>query len=196
MTVVLGVPPAAAGEPVPPSAADWRVEYPCDRYLTQRAGQTVSSVWRYHIDAAERPDRATALTLSAGKSPRSKCETTVGGWGGGGYDGGHLIASTLEGVSRRINLVPMRKKINIGIYKVFENGAKKSIDPKDAAKDQTFYQSEVAYPDAKSVVPSSFTVSMIPKKKGGTGSEIKLVIPNEDISKQKESALKRSSTTG
>ncbi|MGK5546684.1 DNA/RNA non-specific endonuclease [Streptomyces sp. URMC 127] len=185
--------PPAAAAPVSPSGAAVWVDYPCEQYLTAWAGKTVRSTWSFHIDAAGRPDRATAASLTAGTSPRTKCETTVGGWGGTGSDGGHLIASTLKGVSKRINLVPMRKKINIGIYKMFENGAKKCLAVKDMKV--LNYTSQVTYPDAKTVVPASMTVSMLPKK-GGSGTEIKLVIPNEDISVQKETALKKKLNDG
>ncbi|MFF3277165.1 DNA/RNA non-specific endonuclease [Streptomyces chrestomyceticus] len=186
------MPPSAAAPAASADAAP-RVDYPCTQYLTQWANKTVRSTWSFHLDAAGRPARATTLNLSAGTSPRTTCETTVGRWGGSGSDGGHLIASTLKGVSKRINLVPMRKKINIGIYKMFENGAKKCLK---AGKNQTRYESTVTYPDARDVVPKTLTLSMIPKAKGGSGTEIKLVIPNEDITKRKENALKKQLNTG
>ncbi|KPC78297.1 hypothetical protein ADL27_48480 [Streptomyces sp. NRRL F-6602] len=183
----------AAAPPVPGTAAPG-TDYPCTQYLTAWAGKTVRSTWTFHIDAKGRPQQAKAVNLSAGNSPRSKCEGTVGSWGGKGSDGGHLIAATLKGVSKRINLVPQRHKINNGIYKWFENGAKHCLSVKDMKV--TNYTSTVHYPNATTVVPSSFTVSMLPSKKGMKNTEISLDIPNEDISVQKESGLKRRLNNG
>ncbi|MBB5123174.1 hypothetical protein FHS36_006653 [Streptomyces eurocidicus] len=49
-----------------PAGAGVRVDHPCEQYLTQWKGQTVRSTWSFHIDAAGRPDRATAANLTAG----------------------------------------------------------------------------------------------------------------------------------
>ncbi|WP_189308765.1 DNA/RNA non-specific endonuclease [Streptomyces albospinus] len=187
MTTLLAVPAATAA----PSAG---ADYPCDPYLKAWAGKTVVSRWKFHIDGAGRPDRATADSLSAGNSPRSQCETTVGGWGGGGYDGGHLIASTLKGVSKRINLVPMKASINRGIYKKTENAAKKCLSTL-GKKDKLSYNVTVAYPDTKSVVPRDMTVAMTVKKRKGK-KDVKLTIPNQDITPQKETALKKQLNAG
>ncbi|MEU7599018.1 DNA/RNA non-specific endonuclease [Streptomyces sp. NPDC039022] len=186
---------AAAATPAAAEVATPRAEIPCVQYLTDLAGQRVQSVWTFDIDAKGRPQKATALKLTEGQKPRTPCETTVGGWGGEGFDGGHLIAASLNGVSKRVNLVPMKRSINVGIYKDFENGAKACLK---AGKNATAYKSEVNYPDVTSVVPSSFTVSMIPKAKGapGAGTEIRLVIPNEDISTQKKTALRKKLNDG
>ncbi|WP_414166938.1 DNA/RNA non-specific endonuclease [Streptoverticillium reticulum] len=189
---VLATPAAAAT--TAPSAAGAAADYPCVQYLTAFQGQTVRATWTYHIDAQGRPEWARAGTLSAGTSPRTKCETTVGNMGGTGYDGGHLIASTLKGVSKRINLVPMRHSVNIGIYKMFENGAKKCL--KAPGMQVTNYSAVAHYPAGPSVVPDSFTVSMLPRKKGAVNSTIKLDIPNKDLSPQKAAGLKRVLNTG
>ncbi|PJN35531.1 hypothetical protein CG747_38550 [Streptomyces sp. CB02959] len=53
----------------------------------------------------------------------------------------------------------------------------------------------VGYGDPKSVVPRDMTVAMTVKK--GTGKkDIKLTIPNQDITPQKEAALKKQLNTG
>ncbi|MFK0296478.1 DNA/RNA non-specific endonuclease [Streptomyces sp. NPDC090442] len=187
VTTLLSVPAATAAPSV-------KADYPCERYLKAWAGKTVVSRWKFHIDANGRPDRAIADSLSAGTSPRSQCETTVGGWGGGGYDGGHLIASTLKGVSKRINLVPMKASINRGIYKKVEGAAKKCLSTL-GKKDKISYNVSVGYPDPKSVVPRDMTVAMTVKK--GTGKkDFKLTIPNQNISPQKEAALKKQLNNG
>ncbi|MGW1194593.1 DNA/RNA non-specific endonuclease [Streptomyces sp. NPDC002536] len=189
---VLATPAVAAT--TAPSAAGAAADYPCDPYLTAFRGQTVRATWTYHIDAQGRPEWARAGILSARTSPRTTCETTVGNMGGKGYDGGHLIASTLKGVSKRINLVPMRHSVNIGIYKMFENGAKKCL--KTPGTQVTNYTALARYPAGPSVVPDSFTISMLPKKNGVANTTIKLDIPNKDLAPQKVAGLKRVLNTG
>ncbi len=201
---VLAAPAAAAAPAAPtgptapaaqlPSTAGLRADYPCDPYLTAYRGQTVRSTWTFHIDAQGRPEGARAGILSAGKSPRTACETTVGNMGGKGYDGGHLIASSLKGVSKRINLVPLRHSVNIGIYKMFENGAKKCL--KVPGMQVTNYSALARYPAGPSVIPDSVTVSMLPRKKGTVNTQITLDIPNKDLSPQKAAALKRALNAG
>ncbi|PNE38166.1 hypothetical protein AOB60_29140 [Streptomyces noursei] len=118
----------------------------------------------------------------------------MGGWGGGGYDGGHLIASTLKGVSKRINLVPMKASINRGIYKKTENAAKKCLSTLGRT-DKLSYNVTVGYGDPKPVVPRDMTVATTVKKGKGK-KDIKLTIPNQDITLQKEAALKKQLNTG
>ncbi|QHC22864.1 hypothetical protein [Streptomyces sp. GS7] len=69
------------------------------------------------------------------------------------------------------------------------NAAKKRLSPLDK-KDKPSYNVTVAYGDPKSVVPRDMTVAMTVKK------EIKLTIPNQDSTPQKETALKRQLNNG
>ncbi|KEF04840.1 hypothetical protein ADK47_16420 [Streptomyces rimosus subsp. rimosus] len=195
--VAVAVPASAAAAAVPAAteAAEPRAAIPCEMYLTDLKNQDVKSTWTFHVDAHGRPERATAKKLTVGDSPRDqKCETKVGNWGGSGFDGGHLIAATLKGVSKRVNLVPMERSINRGIYKSFETGAKNCIK---AGKNETAYKSVVQYPNDTSVVPNKFTVSMVPKARGGSrGPEIRLEIPNAELTPKKKKELKNTLNEG
>lgn len=56
---------------------------------------TYTAIYRdYTTDAIGQPLTAGAPKLSQKTSPRSPCETTVGGRWPAGYQGGHLIAAT------------------------------------------------------------------------------------------------------
>ncbi|MGK5554748.1 DNA/RNA non-specific endonuclease [Actinomadura kijaniata] len=128
------------------------------QYLTPNTAYT--AIHRtYRTDAIGRPRRASVTTLSQRTSPRSLCETTVGGWGPPGYQGGHLIAATLRGVSERYNLVPMQgNQINQGLMKAIENGAKRCLTRAVV----TGYTVTLTYPTGTSVVPARIQVDMLP----------------------------------
>ncbi len=113
-------------------------------------------------------------------SPRDKtCETTVGGWGGAGWQGGHLIASTFWGASMRYNLVPMQgTQVNQGLMKRVENGTRPCLKNKKNGDKVTDYLIRVQYPDNTTVVPDRIYVSMSPTI-SGTTREFKFNFPNK-----------------
>lgn len=160
LLVLLPTAPAIAATSAPQAPTARR--YPivdCVPYLP--ADTIYNAIFRdYQTDGLGRPDLATAANLTRGNSPRTPCETTVGGWGPPGYQGGHLIAATLRGVSQRYNLVPMQgTQINQGLMKAIENGAKKCLDVAAV----TNYTVSLHYPVGPSVVPDRITVSMTPQ---------------------------------
>ncbi|MBO8186438.1 hypothetical protein [Streptomyces spirodelae] len=94
--------------PHPAHASPGDEKFPRGKYLTAHAaipsgprGPSTTST------SKGRRGQAKAINPAEGISPRTKCETLVGGWGGRGSDGGHLIAATLKGVSQRFSLVPL-----------------------------------------------------------------------------------------
>ncbi|WP_312874901.1 DNA/RNA non-specific endonuclease [Actinomadura litoris] len=133
----------------------------------------------FRTDARGRPKTATAKPLAAGAGhPDPQCRADVGHFGGTGYDGGHLIAQTLRGPTRRHNLVPQWHTINRGIYHSFENAAKKCL-----AKGQVqVYTATVFYPrSGDSVIPDHFKTSMTVKAPNFHAKKITLKnIPNSN----------------
>ncbi|WP_084000320.1 DNA/RNA non-specific endonuclease [Actinomadura kijaniata] len=150
--------PAGASARAPEGWALRYPQVPCVQYLTPNTAYT--AIHRtYRTDAIGRPRRASVNTLSQRTSPRSPCEPTVGAWGPPGYQGGHLIAATLRGVSERYNLVPMQgNQINQGLMKAIENGAKRCLTRAAV----TGYTITLTYPAGTSVVPARIQVDMLP----------------------------------
>jgi hypothetical protein len=85
----------------------------------------------YSVDAVGRAGTAVAQYTDGHipTAPRSGCQTTVGTWGAppqgqqppiGGYEGGHVIASSLGGTYRRYNLTPQAFQINRSTFKKVE----------------------------------------------------------------------------
>ncbi|NUP82228.1 MAG: hypothetical protein HOV96_32280 [Nonomuraea sp.] len=133
----------------------------------------------YATDGAGRPSQAVAAKLTEKTAARSECEATVGNWGGrGDWQGGHLIASSFDGVSKRYNLVPMRgRQINQGLMLRVENGARACLEKGSVAG----YRVQVHYPDGTTIVPDRVHVSMSATV-SGVSRQVTLAFPNESLS--------------
>lgn len=126
---------------------------PCDKHIAPNHAYRDSG-FVYTTDGDGRPIGATGRVTHAHR-PRTNCEKTVGQWGGPNYQGSHLIASTLNGISRRYNLVPATREVNQQLMKAFENAAKKCLD----AGNVVIYTVAVGYTDPD-VIPENFTMMM------------------------------------
>jgi hypothetical protein len=98
-----------------------------------------------------RPQIAIAKKLSLGNGQRSDCEKTVDRMGGIGYDGGHMIAASFKGTSKRFNLVPVATQVNRSIMKTFENAARGCMRNGHKLED---YITTVDCPNARTVIPN------------------------------------------
>ncbi|MCK2219415.1 DNA/RNA non-specific endonuclease [Actinomadura sp. ATCC 31491] len=151
---------------------------PCERYLqpghTYRAGPGT-----FTTDGQGRPQEAVAKTLTQAKGERTGCESTVGNWAGSGdWNGGHLIAASFGGVSRRYNLVPMRgRQINQGLMKRVEDGARACLDGRGAV---TGYRVRLHYPDARNIVPDGIAMSLTPSV-SGRSRQLGFTLPNKTL---------------
>lgn len=134
--------------------------------------------YAYTTDGAGRPSQALAQKLIDRTAPRSECEATVGDWGGrGDWQGGHLIASSFGGVSKRYNLVPMRgRQVNQGLMSRVENGARACLDEGSVAG----YRVQVHYPDGTTIVPDRVHVSLSATV-SGRARQVTLAFPNESL---------------
>ncbi|MEV0387784.1 DNA/RNA non-specific endonuclease [Nonomuraea sp. NPDC050643] len=147
---------------------------PCDRTL--QPGHTYQAHHHvYTTDSAGRPSDALAKTLTGKDADRGACEGTVGDWGGrGDWQGGHLIAASFDGVSRRYNLVPMRgRQINQGLMKRVENGARACLEGDGTVAD---YRVRLRYPDRTALAPDQITITMSPE-----AARISLTLPNRTM---------------
>jgi hypothetical protein len=150
----------------------------CERLLqpdhTYRANQHT-----FTTDHLGRPIDALAKTLTAKAAQRGECESTVGNWGGrGDWQGGHLIAASFNGVSRRYNLVPMRgRQINQGLMKRVENGARACLEGDGTVAD---YRVRLHYADKKAIAPDQIQVTMSPRI-SNVSRKVALTLPNEDL---------------
>lgn len=142
--------PSTDAAPVAVLAA---ADVPCNKHIAPNHAYRDSG-FIYTTDGGGRPIGATGKVKRAHR-PRTDCEKTVGHWGGSGYQGSHLIASTLNGISRRYNLVPATKEVNQQLMKAFENAAKKCLD----AGNMVIYTVSVGYTDPD-VIPENFTMMM------------------------------------
>ncbi|MFC4118025.1 DNA/RNA non-specific endonuclease [Nonomuraea zeae] len=150
----------------------------CERHLqpdhTYRANQHT-----FTTDRRGRPIDALAKTLTAKDAERGECESTVGNWGGrGDWQGGHLIAASFNGVSRRYNLVPMRgRQINQGLMKRVENGARACLEGAGTVAD---YRVRLHYPDENAISPDRIQVTMSPRI-SNVSRQVTLTLPNENL---------------
>ncbi|MBF8190262.1 DNA/RNA non-specific endonuclease [Nonomuraea sp. K274] len=154
-------------------------EAPCERHLrpahTYHAGHHT-----FTTDRLGRPIDALARTLTTKTASRGECESTVGDWGGrGDWQGGHLIAASFGGVSRRYNLAPVRgRQINQGLMKRVENGARSCLEGDGAV---SAYRVRLRYPDQETITPDRIHMTMSPKI-SGVSREVALTLPNESLS--------------
>ncbi|WP_394846109.1 DNA/RNA non-specific endonuclease [Pendulispora brunnea] len=134
---------------------------PCAKFLDKN--KIYRARWTYTTD-----DRGRAHIAQAGHlynlrtRARTPCETTVGGWGGVGFDGSHLIAATLDGISQRYNLVPFPKIANVGPMKVFENLARDCMSTQATLNPQVDNYTVVAVYNRNNtgVIPDRIQMSM------------------------------------
>jgi len=161
---------------VPAHAADTPTQ--CVRHLAKNHTYKDGS-YTYATDGAGRPSQALARKLVDKSASRSDCEGTVGDWGGrGDWQGGHLIASSFGGVSKRYNLVPMRgRQVNQGLMLRVENGARACLDKGSVAA----YRVQVHYPDGTTIVPDRIHVSLAATI-SGRSRQVTLAFPNESLS--------------
>jgi len=113
----------------------------------------------YHTDDMGRATHVHIdqwINESGVRSP--SVQTTVGGLGGPGYDGGHLVAVSNGGIPENINITPMIEHINrgagesySGLERILRNHAG-GVSPKQVSVD--VYQRF----DGKSMVPQRFVV--------------------------------------
>ncbi|MFJ5850575.1 DNA/RNA non-specific endonuclease [Streptomyces sp. NPDC092903] len=163
---------------------------PCDRFITPNATYLdTDNHFRYTTDAEGRPSRAEstpdATFEEVGRT--TNCATRVGNFtdnwhgvtlGGRGWDGGHLVADTLGGATRRYNLVPMlATTVNRsgGVFYAFEDVARKCRDVQGVTID--YYQVDVTYLDNGIVFPASFHVQMGLEDVDGTQAYVDETIP-------------------
>lgn len=128
-------------------------DVPCDKHIARNHAYRDGALV-YTTDGEGRPIGATGRVKHA-RRPRTDCERTVGHWGGPGYQGAHLIAATLNGISRRYNLVPATREVNLQLMGAFENAAKRCLD----AGNVVIYTVSVGYTNP-GVVPENFTMMM------------------------------------
>lgn len=159
---------------------------PCEKFIAKN--HTWQSVWQYVTDSEGRPQTAYAKHLSVGNSVRNKeCETKVGNWGGKDYQGGHLIAHTLKGVSKRFNLVPQSQSTNLGAVKLMENSAKRC---KLKGASVTKYTVQTFYPTSTSVVPNRITMFFHVTISGHTPGDVTMETANNKITKKTMKLIK------
>ncbi|GGS66111.1 hypothetical protein GCM10010176_005790 [Nonomuraea spiralis] len=175
----LTAPPSAAQAAPAPHAADTDAAA-CVRHLARNHTYKDGSN-TYTTDGAGRPAQALSTELARKAAPRSDCEATVGNWGGSGdWQGGHLLASSFSGVSKRYNLVPMRgRQINQGLMLRVENGARACLGSKGGAVAD--YRVQVHYPDAVTLVPDRIHVSMAATI-SGVSRQVTVTFPNTTLS--------------
>ncbi|MEU6603066.1 DNA/RNA non-specific endonuclease [Streptomyces flaveolus] len=140
--------------------------------------------YTYTTDAQGRPRVAQAVPLLSGSGNRQPCQTTVGGWGGTGYDGGHLIADSFGGVTQRYNLVPMPAKLNRpgGLFYKFEDAARGCL--KTSHTTVTLYHVGVTYPSTITVIPSSYRMRMEIRDKHHKFRTIDVTMPEKPTDAQ------------
>ncbi|WP_169807882.1 DNA/RNA non-specific endonuclease [Actinomadura hibisca] len=181
--------PAEAGTRVtaasPVASALRYPQPPCVAYLPPNTSYRAYTA-NYLTDGIGRPLQVVAPNLLRRNASRSACEQTVGAMGPAGYQGGHMLAATLRGVSERYNLTPMQgNQINLGIMKKIENGAKRCLRIA-AVKNYTV---RLTYPAGASVVPERIAVSMTPKAKA-PAVPFTISFPNRVLAPQAYSALR------
>jgi hypothetical protein len=153
---------------------------PCVKYL--KKNHRYQSRYIFNTDGAGRPNTGNANNLSIKTAPRSKCEGTVGGWGGKDFHGGHLIAATLNGPSNRANLVPMHKSVNLGAMKVMENIVKSCIRRHPGGA--TSWHATADYPNGSTVVPDRIRVTIYTRAaKSKSVGTITMNVPNRQIAR-------------
>jgi hypothetical protein len=158
---------------------------PCDKFIEKK--HTYKSVWTFVTDDEGRPNTAASRHLSVATSPRDKaCETKVGNFGGKGYEGGHMIAATLRGTSKRFNLIPETKSANNGAAKAIENSAKR-CKLKGAVTD---YVTQAWYPNKTSVIPNRITMGFWVTIAGHTPGPVGMETKNNVISKKTMKLIK------
>ncbi|MFI0425088.1 DNA/RNA non-specific endonuclease [Spongiactinospora sp. 9N601] len=164
--------PAAPGHP----ASTWPGTTTINLNATYDTAHGYPIPWSFTTAGQGRPQVATALGLIARDSVHTSCIADRGNMGGSGYDGGHLIAHTLNGVSERFNLVPQRAHVNRGIAERFEHGAESCLRAGTVAR----YEVRVTHPPGSGVAPSRFAMRMIVTV-GGNRSTIATDFPNADV---------------
>jgi hypothetical protein len=158
---------------------------PCDKYIQKK--HTYRSVWTFVTDDQGRPNTAASKHLRVATSPRDKaCETKVGNFAGNGYDGGHMIASTLRGTSKRFNLLPETESANRGAAKAIENSAKRCM-LKGAV---TNYVTQAWYPNNTSVVPNRITMAFHVTISGHAPGPVGMETANNVITKRTMKLIK------
>jgi len=166
-------------QPSHPVGGAGPVRADCVKFLEK--DHTYRGGWRYFTDDLGRPHIGLANNLAARTRGRTPCEGEVGRWEGNGYDGSHLIAATLDGISRRYNLVPMTHQANAGPMKVFENVAKACVKTSEVRA----YRTEAIYKKNNTGIrPDSVLMQMVVQSRilccggGFAWKKVEVNIPN------------------
>ncbi|MEV7926044.1 DNA/RNA non-specific endonuclease [Kitasatospora sp. NPDC088779] len=192
MGLLLGAAAVPAASAAPAALRDCPVKYlPANAY-------SVHNGYQFQADGAGRPLTAlapfgTLVEEAAGRD--SACTARVGHYADPlpNYDGGHLIADSLNGPSIRENLVPMQgPKVNRNAYRYFEIAVTRCLAQYHA--DGLQYSITVSYPAGTDPVPHTIT-PLLTVRSQGVDHPVRLDIPNTDLTSAQVADLKHSVDT-
>ncbi|MEU5109729.1 DNA/RNA non-specific endonuclease [Streptomyces sp. NPDC021354] len=181
---------------VPPASAAPTAVFACpnSEYLGPGDVETYNH-YTFTNDGKGRPYRAVAPygTLIEHTADRDSCETTVGHYAGqgAGYDGGHMIASFLNGPSRRENLVPMQgTTLNRVSYLNFERAVGRCLEQHGSANVE--YEITAAYTNSTDHRIDLTPVTVSPKLTvnfQGSQHQIQQTFPNRVLTPNERTEL-------
>jgi DNA/RNA non-specific endonuclease len=117
------------------------------------------------IDQQGRPFSAQMKVPPLRAAPRiGRCQSFVGRLGGAGYDGGHLVGSSMGGWGGRANMVPQNSNFNRGVWAQAENAFVRCQwnrpPPCCTVVPQGSWKVRVTYPNIYTTVPTDFDLEV------------------------------------